>query len=496
MRHKARKRLCVYFGGIFTVLFSICTFAQPQLNRITPSEPSDLLSPVETIHSPSPQVSPSKIQLQASINPALIRIYKRPSIPFKPFTYADFKNPQTGQILTPDQIITLTHITPQKKIRADQFINELNRLEREFNAYGYSHRDRAPVTIGEFAIRQDLLKSQAASIKAKTSAFTSNVAPRSLDAEALTRIHNENLAQAEIVKRQLPKMQMQKATTTTPFTPIHSEKHWNESYGDPDFFAVHQTIDLVLDGKQDRLTAEANNELGLTIFNKKITIVGGSASLNAPGPVATDSNVGGVFYVKYLNEKKVQVTIGPTSNKPYEGWVPILQVPEFITNVPVPASGMIVEIGYAGTIGVNYAISVTPLAINCRIIPVANVSMTTRVGGGFIAEVGVEGKMLFLFDRATLVGELTARPIVETVSSGQAAVVRPQETLKPNYTFKAVNSCFDTFTALKGSFSLYFKIDLIFWEKMWKTVIYESAPFEHTGYLFDETLTQNKYVSK
>ena len=74
MRHEARKRHCVYFGGIFTVLFSICTFAQPQLNRITPSETPDLLSPVETIYSPSPQVSPSKIQLQASINPALIRI--------------------------------------------------------------------------------------------------------------------------------------------------------------------------------------------------------------------------------------------------------------------------------------------------------------------------------------------------------------------------------------------------------------------------------------
>jgi len=448
-----------------------------------------------------------KVAIKAQVKPELIKIYTRPPIPFKPFTYSDFKDPKTGQILKPDQILTLSHVESPRQIRGDQFISEINQLEKDFNTYGYTYRNPETITIGEMAIRKELLKTQADRIMSKTIKFSPSQIPQPLDAQTFKRIHSENMAQAQVLRGELKKAlqtsslpsSTSQTTSSLPksrtkdvmkavtlpsvkppeFKPFHQEGHWNESYGDPNLYAIHQDINMVLDGQKERLTVTANSELGITIFNTKFTIVGGTANLNAPGPDATDSNVQGDFSVKCLGAVKRQVTIGPTSNQPISGSVTIIDVPEVSTTIPLPTP-INVSIGYVGTIGINYDLSLTPLAINCQITPIAGnltqiVNLSVPVF--LIASVGYEGRLLLLTDRPTLMGELSVKST--TMTQGTIPF------------FKGVTTCFDNFIALRGSYYITFTVNLIFWQRKWKYLIYDNVGFEHFDYLFNETRSQS-----
>jgi hypothetical protein len=532
MKGKVFRWISIFLGALFlSALFAGPIFAQLQPQKTTPGEPLKRLAPTEKPQPSGPQKqgvqsAPSKREpIRVQIKPELIKINKRPAIPFKPFTYSEFKDPQTGQMLKPDQLVTLSHLKPPKQIRGDQFISELNRLERDFNQYGYTYRDRGEIVIGEMAIRKDLLKTQANRIMSKTKKFSPSKVPQPLDAQAFERMYKENMGQSQVLSTELKKAFQTKSSASTKvsspgkktvatekaappslgppeFKPIHQEKHWNESYGDPDLYAIHQNIDMILDGQKEKLTMMANNEIGITIFNTKFTIVGGTANLSAPGPDATDSNVQGDFHVKYLGTVKKQVTIGPASNQPYSGYVPIIEVPEVSTTLPVPTP-VSVGIGYAGTIGINYNFSVTPLAINCQIVPVAHLLQTVNFGFGVgipgiwnIYEVGYEGQLLFLTDRPTLLGELSVKPKSLPAVTGKPTVAKPGEVGPPGetFTFRAVATCFDNFTALRGSFYITFTVDLIFWEKTWKFLIYKDDGLQHLDFLFDETLTQSVFI--
>jgi hypothetical protein len=458
-----------------------------------------------------------KVPIKAQVNPNLIKIYTRPPIPFKPFTYSDFKDPNTGQILKPDQMVTLSHLNPPRKIRGDQFISEINQLESNFNKYGYTYRDPQTITIGEMAIRKELLKTQADRIMSKTKKFSSSQIPQPLDAQTFKRIYSENMAQAQVLRMELKKSLQTSSlpsstspTTSSPpksttkdlmktlrlpsvnppgFEPFHQEGHWNESYGDPDLYAIHQDINMVLDGQKERLNVTANSEVGITIFNTKFEIVGGTANLNAPGPDAPDSNVQGVFIVKSLGTVKNQVTINPTSNQPISGFVTIIDVPEISVTLPLPTP-VNAGIGYAGTIGINYDLSLTPLAINCQITPVVwNLTQVVSLSVPvlLVASVGYEGRLLFLTDRPTLIGELSVKP--GSVRTSMATGVDGPR--KEAFFFKGVTTCFDNFTALRGSFYITFTVDFFFWSYTpWKFLVYDNVGFEHYDYLFDETHTQ------
>jgi len=499
MKFKSSRGIYVFFG-IFVVLalFMNPAFAQSQLQKTQPSQPYR--------------------SVKVQIKPELIKIYTRPPIPFKPFTYSDFKDPKTGQMLKPDQMVTLSHLNPPRQIRGDQFINEINQLERDYNRYGYTYRTPGEIVIGEMVIRKELLKTQADRIMSKTKKFSPSQIPQPLDAQTFKRIHSENMAQAQIRSIELKKafqtisspstaqqpagkvvMKAERPSVKPPeFKPFHQEGRWNESYGDPDLYAIHQDISMVLDGQKERLTVTANSELGITIFNTKFTIVGGTANLNAPGPDATGSNIQGDFSVKYLGTIQRQVTIDPTSIQPISGYVPIIAVPEISTPIPLPTP-IGVSIGYAGTIGINYDFSVTPLAINCQITPVAgnltqvvNLSYGVGIPGVWnICTIGCEGRLLFLSDRPTLIGELSVKPFTATLPTAVPGEVRRQI---PGFRFKGVTQCFDNFTALRGSFYITFTVDLLLWSDKKKFLVYDNVGFEHFDYLFDETRTQEVFI--
>ena len=507
------------FLGIFIVLALLISpvFAQYPSQPPKPGQPTKKPT-IPPVGSPDKGLPTKKsvAAIKAQIKPELIKINKRNAIQFKPFTYSDFKDPKTGQTLKPDQIVTLSHVTPPRQIRGGQFISEINQLEKDFNTYGYTYRDPETITIGEMAIRKELLKTQADRIMSKTKKFSGSKTPQPLNAQAFKRIHSENMAQAQARRGELKKalqtsrLPSSTSPTTSPapksatkdvmkavtlpsvgppeFKPFHQEGHWNESYGDPDLYAIHQDINMVLDGQKERLTLTANNEIGITILNTKFTIVGGTADLRAPGPDATDSNVQGNFSVKCLGAVKRQIPIGPTSNQPISGSVTIIDLPEVNTAIPLPIP-IDVSIGYAGTIAINYDISLTPLAINCQITPVAgNLTQVVNVSVPvlLIVSVGYEGRLLLLTDRPTLIGELSVKPTSVPVSTATGAA-GPR---KQAFFFKGVTTCFDNFTALRGSFYITFTVNLIFWEKKWKFLIYDNVGFEHYDFLFDETHTQ------
>ena len=67
-----------------------------------------------------------------------LQVMKRAPLPFTPF---EVRDPETGEPISPDVIFTLPN---GQRLRAGEYYAEINRLEREFNALGYSLRDPEP----------------------------------------------------------------------------------------------------------------------------------------------------------------------------------------------------------------------------------------------------------------------------------------------------------------------------------------------------------------
>src|SRR5436309_3390932 len=68
----------------------------------------------------------------AQVDAQQIQNNLRPPLPFKPFPLADLR---TGQPLAPGAIITLKN---GKRLRADAYFAQINQLEQQFNAMGYT----------------------------------------------------------------------------------------------------------------------------------------------------------------------------------------------------------------------------------------------------------------------------------------------------------------------------------------------------------------------
>ena len=476
---------------------SLPALDKPVLDKAKPGVPSQPV-PGQRV----PGITPAKpIPVQAK--PEVIRTFRRPAIPFKPFTYSDFKDPNTGQTLKPDQMITLRHFTPPKQIRGDQFLSEVNQFEKYYNSYGYTHRDRGEVVIGEVIFNKALLKSQADRINSKSIKFNPAMKTKPMDSQTFQRMHQENINLASTVSQELKQASQKTGLTSSPkqksttlkeaqrsvgppeFKPISIDEHWNETYGDPGTIAVHQKMDILHDGKKERLSTTANNELGITLFNNYFTLVGATANFTAPGPDTADSNVGGNWHIRTLQGKIVRnVNIPSASNYFYPRQkTTIIDVPPQFVGIPIPTP-VTVRIGYGGRIDIWLEFSITPLAINFTIEPDVQLTTAFQFGVGLlIVEVGIQGNTLILRDTPKLIGELSVKPYTPPVlppgMQKQPVLVEPGQYVPPGpkLVFNAVAQCMDSIEALKGTVYLYFKVYLIFYEKTWKTRIYEGNEF-------------------
>ncbi len=68
------------------------------------------------------------------VDPSTVRVIRQNPIQYQAF---EIKDPQTGQAISPDTVLTLPD---GKKVKAGEYYAELNRLEQQFNQLGYSFR--------------------------------------------------------------------------------------------------------------------------------------------------------------------------------------------------------------------------------------------------------------------------------------------------------------------------------------------------------------------
>ena len=93
-----------------------------------------------------------------------VRVNKRPPIPFNPITLSELKDPTTGAILTPASQV---HLRNGRTMPAAEFLQQLNDLEREFNAMGYTIRGHQTVQLQETILDTNKLQTQGETLRSK-----------------------------------------------------------------------------------------------------------------------------------------------------------------------------------------------------------------------------------------------------------------------------------------------------------------------------------------
>jgi hypothetical protein len=162
--------------------------AQPAPNDATISRDPK----IGTISSPKETITPP-VFTQGRINTPpvgqnilnLIKLHQRAPIPYKPF---ELRDPKTGAAISPETMVTLSN---GKTMAARQYYDELNSLEQQFNAAGYTLREPQKIQFLEPSLDQARLQRDTQILLAAYQKFAS---PLAAEAPKLTTQEMQRLA--------------------------------------------------------------------------------------------------------------------------------------------------------------------------------------------------------------------------------------------------------------------------------------------------------------
>src|SRR5262245_53855648 len=187
--------------------------------------------------------------------PDLVRINRRPAIPFKPF---EMRDPKTGNPIPPNTVITLPN---GKRMTAQQYFDQLNQLEQKFNQIGYSLRDPQEKTkIQETNINRQALQQQANAISSRQKSNSGQPIPANIQDVQRSAAAESRTDTQRVLTLQSAMAQFEKQPINTAPTNAHTEKSWSHSIGDPSLLSAYFKAKLTLDGSKDstNLSAEAD----------------------------------------------------------------------------------------------------------------------------------------------------------------------------------------------------------------------------------------------
>lgn len=355
------------------------------------------------------------------IPPHKFLLQKFPPIRFKPFELLDFRL-RSGQ--------DMIQLKNGKMLRADQFLKEVNEIEKKLNECGYTLRDKRPVKI-QFSYPKDKLMLQREIFqKGKNSLGIHPQIPC-----------EDTLSHEDVGGTERPK----------DFVPFHWEGKWDASFGNGDF-GVKLVSNMKIEGREPSLDIQPFSIAEVSLFGSHIDLLGIEKKEN-------------FLIVKILEKKEIKYTLS-TQWKDKE----LLNEPfDWSTEIGFPI-GPIEVIGKIGLTGrvrmiVDHQETHSPLREEGSFSPHLWAKVFGRLETGFkIVDAGINGEILIIENNTLLAGS------VELMKSS-------------NRYFRLLASGRNKATLLKGWLIAYAEIDYLLGSKR-----FEVELFNFDGIEFDQPL--------
>ncbi len=431
----------------------------------------------KNLDAPLPRIQPSLVIKHPPINvqlkPATIKVNKLQPIQFRPFTIQELRHPKThpskaGLTISPDEVITLKS---GRRITGRQLLEEINKLEQQYNDLGYSLRRpvKTPIVINESIIKQDLLQRQRQDSIRKYRPVTQFklIAPKFANMQAL---HLQRLKLSPTITQKLQEIQPSLSETIP--QPINKEERYDDYWGDRDLFAagIHGRIKFYAD--KDKMEAYAEGRATAVIFNNEWTVL--SIKGQADGPT-TDLNKD---THAFLQVTALGDDLFTPIDKRGKAPLPVIEGEQYIgvdesVKIPVVELGPFsinVTLGFQGRAGIKYGIYLDPASINARFMPILETNAYGQAGLNVFllvvdVEAGVGAKLTLLNDYLNL--------------SAMAGIGfdRPQPYFF--YEYFAQN----TINTLSGEIYAYITVDYYIDSDTWKWAIFSWDGFTYDGYV-------------
>lgn len=306
--------------------------------------------------------NPNKIKLSES----RFTQKKLKPIIFKSFTSNDFK-------ISNNEIIKLKN---GQSISAENFLNEVNEIEKKLNEFGYSLRDdKDEIILGEFNYSYNILETQKNSLTLKEKKLLNanlKVAPCGL------------ITEADLLKAL-------NAGKPKESWPINHNKNWSASFGNNDFGVdINSSFRLNAEEKNSSLfiNSDSNVEVNLKVLNENIPALKLMDRIfNRPSQNSIQLFV--------LNIQALNDVLSVSTKRNYSRDLEWQSGIEFSLG-PFRLSGKIIT---SGRVGVVKNFDIQKQRLTEDLIPYIDVDFFGELNTGFkIVEGGIEGKLKLLND--------------------------------------------------------------------------------------------------
>ncbi|MCX7942386.1 MAG: hypothetical protein N2516_04735 [Dictyoglomaceae bacterium] len=390
------------------------------------------------ILNPQPSIKNIKVELKNPLilnpNSARIITIKKTPIPFKPFDFSFFK-------ITKDQIITLENGV---KIKGEEFLKEINDIEKKLNDLGYSLRDKEEeIVIQRIVIKREDLEMQKKLFK--------NITP---------------FATFEMAQKEEPLKE---------FKNLNFERKWELPLGD-DEFNINLSTGLTLRGEENQVLANtyAIAKAGLLGYRTEvIKIEGELKSTKNEEPNNGTLKVYILGRKEYEKSFKTKYRLKEDLNYNIDWGFPI--------TAPVGPFNIKGTFGIRGSIKLSLDSSLDLLLCSASINPSIDTKAFAEVGIDYkVASAGVGGELTILKDTLVLNGSLG---------------LVMQEPIYNSY-FNILASGENSLNALSGSFYFFVKVNYLVGSKKFKTEIYNWDGFSWNTRLFNYSYKEPAYKDK
>lgn len=389
-----------------------------------------------------PNIQPSikniKVELKTPLvlSPSSARIVtiKKTPIPFKPFDLSFFK-------ITKSQIITLEN---GAKITGEEFLKEINDIEKKLNALGYSLRDKEE----EIVIQRIVIKREDLEIQKK---LFKNITP---------------FATLQMVQKDEPLKEFKNFTF---------ERKWELPLGD-DEFNVNIATGLTLKGEENQVLTNSYLTSKASVLGYKTELIRVESDLKSGKNEGTNNAKLRVYILgKKEYEQSFKTKYRLRENLKYDiDW-------GFPITAPVGPFNITGKFGIRGSIGLNLDSSLDFLLCSATAKPSIDTKAFAEVGLDYkVASAGVGGELTILKDTLILDGSLG---------------LILQDPIYNSY-FNILASGENSLNALSGSFYFFVKVNYLVGSKKFKTEIYDWDGFSWDTKLFYYSYKEPAYKDK
>lgn len=444
-----------------------------------------------------------------------VKVNKRQALAFQAFEIAD---PTNGNPVAPE---TMLPALPNGKImRAADYYSDLNILENQFNALGYTLDVRRDPSPGAKLQETQFTAAQAAQVRKAGQDFIGRHRRLSV-AKPLTAMeaHRQFLSQQSADRarlqrlirysRQEPPALSPSGYVPPPPTPPQTGNDFSYPYstdlpalGDRDLFAIYLEGHAELSGKKPGIYAipganavqaggtiqlKASAEVGGYVFNNKFALIRVDGNATAPSP-GGEMSAKVTLYIAGMATRDLincPAQTSPNTTKlvdlPHwdatETWEKSLDL-SYSTSIPIGPFVITLRAGVRASAGIEGTVYLSPLGAGGRFGPYVRADVYASAGLNLlIVEAGVKVTLTLINNSLVVEGKLS---LIGDLELGESS-------LKIAYSLRF----YDEFQALSGSLSIYVCIyvpafDIPPWHrKCWDWDIITWEGWKATGDLFD-----------